>query len=139
MAYNCFNSYFIFNKLGFLPLFWYFSRKWNTKSNISQYRVYFALLLIFSEFPDVIWELSRFRFSVCVSVCLSCHSSHLCLQSLCNFTLRVKVRVYTLPLITSLLANPMEPQLLLLQPNQPQLYCYSSTCTILCFFACKWN
>ena len=28
---------------------------------------------------------------------------------------------------------------ILLQPNQPQLYCYSSTCTILCFFACKWN
>merc|ERR1712208_44786 len=91
-------------------------------------------------------------FSVCVSVCLSvfpngfstgciecCDSSHLCLRSLCNFTLRVRVRVYTLPLITSLLANPMEPQLLLLQPNQPQLYCYSSTCTILCFFACKWN
>merc|ERR1711888_68624 len=48
-----------------------------------------------------------------------------------------RVRVYTLPLIASLLANPMEPQLLLLQPNQPQIYCYSSTCTILCFFACN--
>ena len=101
----------------------------------------------FSIVPDVIWDDSTIRV-FCVSVfpdgfstgCLECcHSSHLCLRSLCNFTLRVRVRVYTLPLITSLLANPMEPQFLLLQPNQPQLYCYSSTCTILCFFACKWN
>merc|ERR1712105_1852 len=33
--------------------------------------------------------------------CLQCcHSSHLCLRSLCNFTLWVRVRVYTRPLIT---------------------------------------
>merc|ERR1711888_682 len=101
--------------------------------------------ILFSLLADVICEQSTF-YVFCLSFfpngfsTADCwDSSHLCLRSLCNFKLRVRVRVYTLPLITSLLANPMEPQLLLLQSNQPQLYCYSSTCTILCFFACKWN
>ena len=116
---------------------------------ISQVRIWMApffLLIYLFRVPRC--NLGTLNISVFMCVfpdgfstdCLECcHSSHLCLRSLCNLTLRVRVRVYTLPLITSLLANPMEPQLLLLQPNQPQLYCYSSTCTILCFFACKWN
>ena len=44
----------------------------------------------------------------------------------------IRVRVYTLSLITSLLANPMEPQLpYCYSPTNPNwIFCHSSTCTI---------